>query len=149
MKSEELKGILKEALEKLGASYDDIEETSLDGGFGFNVVTKNSGMLIGHRGENLSALNHIVKKIASKSDEEVRVSIDVNGYLEAANRALKSKVSILAERAKSFKTSVEMEPMSPFERMMVHSFLAADPHIETKSVGEGKKRRVVIKYKEE
>lgn len=149
MKSEELKGILKEALEKLGASYDDIEETSLDGGFGFNIVTKNSGMLIGHRGENLSALNHIVKKIASKADEEVRVSIDVNGYLEAANRALKSKVSILAERAKSFKTSVEMEPMSPFERMMVHSFLAADPHIETKSIGEGKKRRVVIKYKEE
>lgn len=144
-----LQKLIEEMLGKMGIPFDSVEDLSDAGGFKFNVKTKSSGILIGARGEHISALNHLVKKIAAKKDEDIHVSVDVNGYLEEENRALRSKVMILAERAKSFKTSVELDPMSPYERMIVHSFLAEDPHIETKSVGEGKNRRVVIKYKED
>jgi spoIIIJ-associated protein len=148
MDSNDIKPIISGILEKMGVTYDSIEDFSKENELRFNVQTKNSGILIGSRGEHISALNHIVKKIIGKKNEDIRISIDVNGYLEEANRALKNKVFILAERAKSFKIDVEMEPMSPYERMVVHSFLAADPHLETKSIGEGRNRRVVIKYKE-
>lgn len=132
----------------MAIGYDSVDDLSDDQGFRFNVRTKESGILIGSRGEHISALNHILKKIVAKKNDEIRVSVDVNGYLEEQNRELRNKVMMLAERAKSFKTNVELEPMSPYERMIVHSYLADDPHIETKSVGEGKTRRVVLRYKE-
>lgn len=149
MKPDKIKNLLGSILEKMGISHDSIDESdSTEDMVKINITTKESGILIGSKGDTISALNHVVKKIASKGDEKARVSIDVNGYLEQSTQVLRNKVFILTERAKSFKTDVEMEPMSPYERMMVHSFLAADPHIETKSEGVGKNRRVVIKYKE-
>lgn len=148
MDAETIKNTIQELVKRLGVEVESVEDFSDDDGFKFNVKTKNSGILIGSRGEHISALNHLIKKIVARSDENLRVSVDVNGYLEEGNKVLRNKVMILAERAKSFKTSVELDPMSPYERMVVHSYLAADPNIETKSVGEGKSRRVVIKYKE-
>lgn len=161
MKNDEIKNLIKSILEKMDVPYDSIEDASKDEELRFNVKTKRSGILIGSRGEHISALNHVVKKIASKGDpkpvppggpdkdEGVRVTVDVNGYLEENDRNLRNKVFILAERARSFKMDVELPPMTPYERMVIHAFLSADPHLETKSIGEGKKRRIVIKYRED
>ncbi|MEK7526803.1 MAG: R3H domain-containing nucleic acid-binding protein, partial [Patescibacteria group bacterium] len=55
---------------------------------------------------------------------------------------------IMAERARSFKTNMELEPMSPYERMIIHSALESLPDIKTESVGFGRGRKVVIKYVE-
>ena len=60
---------------------------------------------------------------------------------------MQNKAKMLAERAKSLHVDVEMEPMTPYERMVVHTTLAGDLEVETASVGFGKDRKVVIKYK--
>jgi predicted RNA-binding protein Jag len=52
----------------------------------------------------------------------------------------------MSDRAKSFKIDVELDPMSSYERMIVHSYLEGVPEIKTESIGEGSSRRVVIKY---
>jgi len=139
---------IKQILTILGISWDSIEDLSTPHAISFNIKTQESGLLIGGNGETISALNHIIKRMAAYGEESLKISVDVNGYLESNNQTIRNKTFVLAERARSFKTDVEMEPMSSYERMVVHSFLASDPHLETRSIGDGKNRRVVISYTE-
>ena len=78
----------------------------------------------------------------------IKFFIDINGYFENNNKELQMKAKIMAERARSFKTNMELEPMTPYERMIVHSALEDFSDIKTESVGFGKGRKVVIKYVE-
>ena len=73
-------------------------------------------------------------------------TIDVNNYQEKKNEDIKNKATMMAERARFFKNNVEMIPMNPYERMIVHSLFTASEDIETESTGKGRERRVVIKY---
>jgi predicted RNA-binding protein Jag len=72
--------------------------------------------------------------------------VDVNGYQEAALETLKNLAKVMGERARSLRASVELEPMSAYERMIVHSFFQDASDLETSSTGDGERRRVVIKY---
>jgi len=119
-----------------------------------HVITEDPRLFIGQNGANLSALTHIVKKIVEQGlgEEERRVGtrfiLDVNDYQKKKTEALKTKIALLADRARSFKSNVELDPMSSYERMLVHSFLAEEDDVTTESEGEGRARRVVIKYSE-
>ena len=53
---------------------------------------------------------------------------------------------MMAERARYFKSNIEVDPMSAFERRVVHEFLAGETDLKTESTGYGPTRRVVIKY---
>lgn len=143
-----IKSIIEDILGRMSVAYEDIEITESGSIPRFLIKTKDSSILIGARGEHLSALNHLVKKMANKKlgRENVRLSVDVNDYLEAGLRDVRIKASMLAERARSFKTEVEMEPMTPYERMFIHSMFEDSQDIKTESRGVGKNRRVVIKY---
>ena len=115
----------------------------------FTIQTEEPSLLIGFKGETLSALSHVLKKISdTSSSEEKKLSfiVDVNGYQKKRISEIKDKATILVERARYYKSSVEMDPMSPYERMIVHSIFSEDPQIKTGSVGEGRERRVVIEY---
>ncbi len=106
--------------------------------------------LIGREGERFDSFEHIIKKlVTSITGEVVRVSVDVNNQKSKQDEALKAKVFLLAKRAQELKMSVELDPMSSYERMLVHSFLEGQPNIKTESVGEGKDRKVVIVYKKD
>lgn len=113
----------------------------------FSIQTEDSAILIGNQGETLQAFNHIIRKIIEQnSSEETRFLIDVNGYQERKLMELEKQAELLADRARAFKRDVELDPMSAYERMVVHTLFTNDPHIETSSVGEGKFRRVVLRY---
>ncbi len=116
----------------------------------FLIKTNEPSILIGYKGVNLSALSHIIKRIVDKefSDKEGRVYfiLDVNNYQGDKINELKTSAHMLAERAKYFKSSVEMNPLPPYERMIIHSLFAQMKDFGTKSEGEGEKRRVVIQY---
>ena len=116
----------------------------------FTIQAKEPNLLIGYKGETLSALSHILKKISDTKNEEeekkLSFIVDVNGYQKKRINEIKDKATILVERARYYKSSVEMDPMSPYERMIVHSIFSEDPQIKTGSVGEGRDRRVVIEY---
>jgi spoIIIJ-associated protein len=114
------------------------------------VTTKESGRLIGEGGETLRALNIIAKRLAEAKYGEDAASfiIDVNGYQEAQLEKVRNNARVLAQRARLFKHEVELPPMSPYERLVVHELFAEDPEIETQSAGEGKFRHIVLKYRQ-
>ena len=150
MNNEQIQQIIIECLEKLTLDFESVslEEDAIHPIF--VVQTEDSKKLIGNRGENLRSFNYIVKRIVEKrlSLERPSFLIDVNGYQQHRNDEIRKTAGILIERVRTFKTSTEMEPMNAYERMIVHSLVADDPEIETESYGEGRVKRLVIRYKE-
>jgi len=145
--------LLRELLERLRVTYEDIRIDSdpKTGTTQFMIHTKESALLIGERGSRLHALNHLIKKILERSTptgEELNIQVDVNEYQKKHIEEIRSKARILAERARYFKSSVDMEPMSAYERMIIHSEFASSPDISTESSGKGKDRHVVLRYTE-
>lgn len=176
MDSNHITQLISDLLGHMGVAHESIEVSTLDGRTRFSVRTPDSHLLIGAKGANLLALNHVVKKIvtakraaAAKNavtegetfageggpEQIVRSKtcageptffVDVNGYQEAALGTLKTLAKVMGERARSLKASVELEPMSSYERMIIHSFFQDAPDLQTASTGDGERRRVVIKY---
>lgn len=146
--TEDIKNIISGLIKATGSAHDEIIVEQGDGGLTrFSVKTKDSGILIGREGQNFSALNHLVKRIVSQKYPDAQFIFDINDYQNQNIEMIKNKAVLFAERARSFETNVEMEPMSSYERMIIHSALAETPDIETESVGQGPTRRVVIKFK--
>ncbi|MFA6094560.1 MAG: R3H domain-containing nucleic acid-binding protein [Candidatus Paceibacterota bacterium] len=149
MNNELIISIIKEMLDKMSIAYESIE-VSEDARMGprFVIKTRESGILIGPQGEYLSALSYIIKKMIGKkiNQEKIDILIDINDYQEQQLKNIREKAVMYAERAKSFKTNVEMDPMSAYERMVVHTALEGIKNITTESTGEGRTRKVVIKY---
>lgn len=141
-----LKRFTEELLTHLGV------EASVDVSTGHRTLIKvdssDSARLIGEGGENLRALNMVARRMVEHAHGEEAASflIDVNGYHEAQMERVRQNARMLAQRARLFKHDVELEPMSSYERLVVHELFAEDPEIKTESAGEGKFRRVVLKY---
>lgn len=136
-------------LRALGASFDAVELTldPITQNTVFVIKTKDQPLLIGDHGETFEALSHLVKRIAQKDALEAPLfSIDVNDYRSGRTEKLKIKAALLAGRARDTKSDVEMEPMSSYERLLVHGMLSGESSIKTESIGEGKERRIVIRY---
>lgn len=112
------------------------------------ISTEESNLLIGYKGETLMALSHILKRIADTEQKERKLAfiVDVNGYQKKRINEIKDKARILVERARYYKSSVEMDPMSPYERMIVHALYSQDLHINTNSTGFGKERKITLEY---
>jgi len=113
------------------------------------IETPDSRFMIGRDGETLKSLNHLIRKIIEKELGEDSVSnlfIDINGYQKKRFENLKNLAHMMAERAKYFKSNVEIDPMPASERKIIHMFLENDPNIKTESEGFGTKRRVIVKY---
>jgi len=112
------------------------------------IQTKEPHIIIGLKGEVLAALSHLLKKISETKDKDVKISfiVDVNEYQKRRINEIKDKAIILAERARYYKSSIEMDPISPYERMIVHSIFSQDQQIQTESIGEAKQRHVIFKY---
>jgi spoIIIJ-associated protein len=148
-KEKNTKKLIEDILDNMGVRYDIVEETedSITAKKLFIIKSPESGLLIGDRGETFQALSHLIRRIASKDMEEMAdFAIDVNDYRAKMVENLKLKAGILANRARDMKIDVEMEPMSSYERLIIHGTLSGQPNIKTESIGEGKERRLVIKY---
>lgn len=151
MNQEEIKKIIEDILNKVPLVFSEVcvLDGEVDGCKKFVIKGADSNLLIGRDGENLSALSHIIKKIVAKKDGEEMTEkfyVDVEDYHTKKIRKIKNICLTMANRAKTFKRDIELEPMSSYERMIVHSTLADDRSIKTESDGEGKFRKVIIKY---
>jgi spoIIIJ-associated protein len=129
-------------------TYDDETKTIWCG-----ISTPDSRLLTGKNGETLAAINHLVRKMVEKSmgiqeggQAAWTVIVDINGYQKKRVDSVKAIAHMMAERARFFKSSIEVDPMSPFERRIVHEFISNMPDLKTESAGEGPRRHVVIKY---
>jgi len=125
-------------------------EISLENGMLWCMIeTPDSRFMIGREGETLRSLNHLVRKIVEKAsgqEEIANIFVDINGYQKKRFDSLKNIAHMMAERAKYFKSNIEVDPMPASERRIIHMFLEGIPDIKTESEGYGPNRRVVIKY---
>ena len=138
---------LKEFLEKTqkDTKYS-IEKTS--SGLKVNINNENLGFLIGYRGETLYAFQTILSTIASKGTESrVRVVLDIEGYKAKREKALEDLAEKLEKTVIKTKKSVTLEPMQAYERKIIHAKLQNSDKVETRSIGEEPRRRVVISLK--
>lgn len=104
--------------------------------------------LIGHRGETLNNLQSILSCIASKGSEyKVRVVLNICGYKEKREKALEELAEKLEKTVVRTRKSITLEPMTAYERKIIHSKLQNSNKVTTSSVGEEPYRKVVISLK--
>jgi spoIIIJ-associated protein len=109
------------------------------------VVGDGSGLLIGKRGATIDSLQFIVNRILNKDREEpVYVTIDTEGYRKRHVDHLRAMAMKMGQKVKRTGQSVSLEKMNPYDRRIIHLALKNDSRVNTKSIGEGIYKKVVI-----
>lgn len=116
------------------------------------ITGSGSGILIGHHGETLDAIQCLLN-LASirKSDHEagadyVKIALDIENYRAKREETLRALAKRMAARAVKYKRNVFLEPMNAYERRIIHSELQGVPFVSTHSVGTDKNRKIIITY---
>ena len=109
------------------------------------IEGRDSGRIIGKKGQVLSAIQHVVNRVVNKPGLDRRhVVVDAEGYRQRREDTLATMAQRLGKKALEEGKIITFEPMSPRDRRIVHLALAKFPGVVTKSDGEGEGRRVQI-----
>ena len=138
---------LKEVTEKMGLDLsiramagDDMVYLEMDG--------KDSGTVIGKRGQTLDSIQYLTSLVVNKNSEKyIKVVVDAENYRAKRQKTLEQLANRLAAKVIKTKKYVTLEPMNPYERKVIHATLQQNRNITTRSEGEEPYRRVVIEYK--
>ncbi len=121
-----------------------------NGEYQIDIDGEEAGILIGHHGETLDALQYLCNLAANKKENEdddreyTRVVVDISGYRAKREDTLRTLARRMAEKALKYRRSVSLEPMPSHERRVIHSEVQKIDGVTTNSVGSENNRRVVI-----
>jgi len=122
-----------------------IDVYDADGFIAVDVAPDNTALFIGQKGETIDALQYLVNAaIYRKRPFVKRIILDAEGYRQRRVEAIQGIAHRTARRAVRERRTVELPPMSPSERRVVHLFLRDNPQVTTASEGSGDNRRVRI-----
>ena len=114
----------------------------------FEIEGDDSGLIIGRKGETLRSFEFLISFIIKRQlDKRVRVILDVEGYQDRRRSNLVSIAETTAKKVIKYGKPIKMDPMSPFDRRIIHLALEKDKKVITESQGTGPRRQVVIKLK--
>ena len=137
---------LKKALSALGIEVS-VTSVTEDDIIKMTIDSERNPVLIGKGGRTLQALNELVKlAVSNKFRHRYRILLDVGGYKEDKYDRISHIAKRSAKEVQRTKIAVQLEPMTPDERRIVHNTLTGWEHIKTESEGEGRNRAVTIKY---
>lgn len=139
-----LADLLREILDRLDldatvnvSAQDDVLLGCVDG--------EHLGLFIGRRGQTIEAIQYLAQRIAFREwRPDVRVVIDADGYREHRAQALHEEADAAAEEALRLGRPVELEPMTPAERRIIHEYLRDRGDVGTHSTGEEPDRHLVV-----
>lgn len=135
---------LKDLTEKMGLNLDITAKTGSSSVY-LNIKGKDSGTVIGKRGQTLDAIQYLTSLVVNKENEKyIRVVVDAENYRAKREKTLEQLANRLADKVVKTKKSVRLEPMNPYERKVIHATLQSNPNVTTKSEGEEPYRRVII-----
>lgn len=144
------KNFLKQMIEDMGIDCD-IESRTEGNMIKFNIMCSEEsdiGIIIGKRGETLDSLQYIVNLVTNRNaDTYIRVILDCNQYRSKRERSLQKLARRLADKAIQTGRDIKLEPMNPYERRIIHTYLQNDENVNTFSQGNEPNRRVIIKRK--
>jgi spoIIIJ-associated protein len=141
---EALEELLEEVVDGLGLDAE-IHVEERDGVISGRLEGEDVGLFIGRHGQTIDAVQHLAQRIVfPDGPSSVRVVIDANGYRERRAEALRAEAEDAADRAIASGKPVELDPLPPFERRIVHEYLRERGGVETHSEGNEPERFLVI-----
>jgi spoIIIJ-associated protein len=140
--------LLEELLEEVTAGLGldvEVEVEEREGVLSGRVIGDDVGLFIGRRGQTIDAVQHLAQRIVfPEGPSAVRVEIDADGYRERRAELLRGDADDAAEEALRDGRPVELEPMPPAERRIVHEYLRDRGGVETHSEGDEPNRYLVV-----
>lgn len=113
-----------------------------------DIQGKESGTIIGKRGQTLDAIQYLTSLVVNKGNSGyTRVVVDAENYRTKREKTLELLAIRLAKKVVKTKRNVKLEPMNPYERKVIHATLQSNPHVTTRSEGQDPYRRVIIELK--
>lgn len=137
---------LKGLLQNMGVEAEVLANVTEEG-IRLRIDSNSMGILIGHRGETLDAIQYLTSLSINRSRKETgytRVTIDTEGYRDKREETLTRLARKIASQVKATGRARTLEPMNPYERRVLHATLQNHPYVTTYSEGEEPNRRVVI-----
>ena len=130
----------------MGFSDAEVQEEEIQGRVKVSISLTQGRDLIGEGGETLGVLQHLIRRIAVRQIfPPPMIDVDVNGYKKMREDVLKEFAVGVGNRVRTGKKSVELKPMPPFDRRVVHLALAEFSDLTTESLGEGEGRYIVVR----
>ena len=120
-----------------------------DGTRRINIVGDDASALIGHHGDTLDALQYLANLASARKNirgerDKSRVTIDIEGYRAKREETLRALARRMAQKALRNRRSVMLEPMSAYERRIIHSEIQSIEGVSTNSIGSDNNRKIVI-----
>lgn len=149
---EVLKEVIEEILLKMNVEFSKITITEEEkDSYSVNIETDNPSLLIGYHGDNIQALQHIVKVLCWKKipNEHFNILLDIDDYRKRQEENVLNLAMRKIESVRKFGRPQSLPPMSPYFRRKVHTLCmgAGYDDVETISEGEGDQRHIIIKLK--
>jgi spoIIIJ-associated protein len=142
--AEELQELLEEIVDSLGLDAEVEVETAGEVLTG-RVEGSDVGLFIGRRGQTIDAIQHLAQRIVfPEGPVSTRLIVDANGYRERRAQALRAEADDAADEAMRTGRAVELDPLPPFERRIVHEYLRERGGVATHSEGDEPERFLVI-----
>lgn len=135
---------IKTVLEGLGCTDISVKVVPFDGGATIILAGEGLGVVIGHRGETLDALQYLASLAANNGSGYFKVSIDIGNYRERREKTLISLAHRISSQVLRTGRSRSLEPMNPYERRIIHTAIQEIDGVSSHSVGEGDRRHIVI-----
>ena len=120
-----------------------------DGTRRITIVGNDASTLIGHHGDTLDALQYLANLASARKNvngerDKSRVTIDIEGYRAKREETLRALARRMAAKALKNRRSVMLEPMTPYERRIIHSEIQGIEGVSTNSIGSDSNRKIVI-----
>lgn len=136
---------LRDVLAAYGLKNFEVEAEEKADGVALHVTGGNAKIAIGHRGDTLDAIQYLVGLVANAaSDSYYRVTINISDYRERRDAVLKSLGVKLAKRVLRTRQRIELEPMTPYERKVLHMEIEKINGVTSWSEGQDTQRHLIV-----
>ena len=136
---------LKDMIDKMGIDVEVSARENKDGEIHVDINGKDSACVIGKRGQTLDAIQYLTRVVVNRDEENyTKIVVDAGEYRAKREATLAKLAKRLADKVTRTGKPVKLEPMSPYERKIIHSALQNHKKVTTRSEGKEPYRRVVI-----
>ena len=128
----------------------EVSVSDLEDGKLLSITGDSASVLIGHHGETLDQLQYLVNLAANKKENDdddrdyTKIMVDIEGYRTRREEALRALARRMAARVLKYRRNITLEPMSAYERRIIHSEVQGISGVSTNSIGAERNRRVMI-----
>jgi spoIIIJ-associated protein len=143
--AERIRDLVATVCDGIGIEGFSVEVSEGDEELRATVDGEDLGLLIGKHGTTIDALQHLALRAAFRGEpDHRRVVVDAAGYRDRREAALHRAADRAVTEALDYGRAVELEPMRPAERKIVHLYLRERTEVETHSEGDEPERRLVV-----